>query len=41
MRAGCKEGEKLMLLIVVTEKILESHLDSRNIKLVNLKGNQP
>ena len=26
---------------VVMEKILESSLDSKEIKLVNLKGNQP
>ena len=32
--------EELMLLIVVLEKTLESHLDSKEIKLVNPKGNQ-
>ena len=34
-------AEELMLWIVVLEKILESPLDSKEIKPVNPKGNQP
>ena len=40
----CKEGRRpknWYLLSLVVEKILDSLLDSREIKLVNLKGNQP
>ena len=32
--------EELMLLNVVLEKALESHLDHKEIKSVNCKGNQ-
>ena len=34
-------AEELMLLIVVLEKILERPLDSKEIKAVTPKGNQP
>ena len=34
-------AEELMLLIVVLEKILERPLDSKEIKPVTPKGNQP
>ena len=33
--------EELMLLNFVLEKTLESPLDSKEMKIVNLKGNQP
>ena len=36
-----RHSESLSLSTVVLEKILESSLDSKEIKLVNLKGNQP
>ena len=45
---GCKNWiikglstKELMLLTMVLEKTLESSLDSKEIKLVNPKGNQP
>ena len=41
--ASCKEGwvlKKWCFQIVVLEKTLKSPLDSKNIKLVNPKGNQ-
>ena len=36
-----RSAEELMLSIVVLEKTLESPLDSKEIKSVNPKGNQP
>ena len=33
--------EELMLLNFVLEKTLKSPLDSKEMKIVNLKGNQP
>ena len=39
-KEGCMQ-KKWCFLIVVLEKILESPLDSKEIKPVNLKGNQP
>ena len=44
MRGGHKEGwapKNWCFWIVVLEKTLESRLDSKEIKLVNPKGNQP
>jgi len=41
---GCKEGQALKnwyFWTVVLEKTIESHLDSKESKSVNSKGNQP